>query len=248
MLDIHCHILPGVDDGAGTLADAVDMARMACQGGISGIIATPHAPIFLQRDNRWSEDMSGRLCSLQGRLDELKIGITLYPGQELYLGGDFHEFVRTLEDGHLIGLNRSRYLLAELDARETLRAACEKINVLCALGYVPIAAHPERYGFALEDEDAVLRLKRAGCLVQLDRGSLLGRFGRRAGECAHALMKRRLADFVASDAHSPYLRTPRLCDIHELICEEYSYEYAHILLEVNPSRVIADQAIDAGNE
>lgn len=234
MFDIHCHIFPAVDDGAGSVQDSIEMAQIAWDSGICGIVATPHANLPGQK-NFWTSEMEHGLTELQIRLRELNIEVSLYPGQEIIL---VSEYMAALRSGQLIGLNRSRYLLTEFEAQETLRTACQKLQQICAEGYVPIVAHPERYGFVQEDPDAMIRLKRAGGLLQLNKGSFQGHFGRRTMAAAHAIMRHRIADFIASDAHSQYRRTTFLAEVHEIISEQYSEEYADLLLEINPEKVI----------
>lgn len=104
-------------------------------------------------------------------------------------------------------------------------------------------AHPERYAFVAETPEAADQLKATGAFLQLNKGSLKGAFGRTAFQTAHRLLAERKADFIASDAHSPYVRTPYLGDAHELVSEHYSIDYADFLLRDNPFRVIRNQKI-----
>lgn len=241
MIDIHCHILPGADDGSGGMEDSIEMAQMARDSGVRGIVATPHANLPGMCDNYWSPEMEGRLAQLQGRLRQLGIDAAIYPGQEIFLASGY---IEALKRGRLIGLNHSRYLLVEFDMQEPAGAAYGKLGQVVAEGYVPIVAHPERYGFVQEDGDAARRLKDMGCLLQLNKGSFKGSFGRRAMTAAHRIMGRRMADIVASDAHSQYRRTTYLAEIHELISVQYSYEYANLLLEGNPGRVVRNLEVE----
>lgn len=238
MLDLHCHILPAVDDGSGSMQDSIEMALLAQSSGVRGIVATPHANLPAERKNFWSAGMEQHLNELQSRLHELDIHISLYPGQEIFLSA---VPVEALRNGSLIGLNHSRYLLVEFDPQEPAQTACRMLQQLCAEGYVPVVAHPERYCFVQEDADAAFKIKETGSLLQLNKSSFKGSFGRRAMYAAHRMLHQRTADFIASDAHSQYLRTPSLAGIHEMICEQYSEEYAALLLEINPARVLADQ-------
>lgn len=238
MLDLHCHILPAVDDGSGSMQDSIEMALLAQRSGVRGIVATPHTNLPGEQSNFWSTEMEHRLHELQAKLSELEIGVTLYPGQEIFLSTVPLEALRS---GGLIGLNRSRYLLVEFDPLEPAQTACRMLQQLCAEGYTPVVAHPERYGFVQEDPEAAFRIKMTGSLLQLNKGSLKGSFGRRAMYAAHRMLRLRTADLVASDAHSQYRRTPSLAGVHEMICEQYSEEYASLLMAVNPARVLADQ-------
>lgn len=237
MFDIHCHILPAVDDGSGSMQDSIEMAQIARNSDVTGIVATPHANLPGTQGNLWSAELEQRLADLQGQLLQHKIMVEVYPGQEIFLAGDY---IPALRSGKLIGLNRSRYLLVEFDMQEKAQTAYRKLQQLHAEGYVPVVAHPERYGFVQEDPDAVFKIKETGSLLQLNKGSFGGGFGRWAMAVAHTTMGSRMADFIASDAHSQYRRTTFLAEIHEMISEQYSDEYADLLLEVNPARVIGD--------
>ena len=108
---------------------------------------------------------------------------------------------------------------------------------------MPVVAHPERYAFVAEDGSAPLRLKKAGCLLQINKGSLKNKFGDHAYAVSQALIRHELADFVASDAHSPYMRTPYLADAYEIVCELHSEQYADILLTSNPQKVLKNEKI-----
>ena len=116
--------------------------------------------------------------------------------------------------------------------------------MLVAEGLTPIVAHPERYAFVAEDDFAPYRLKALGCLLQINKGSLKGNFGRGAYLASNYIIKNELADFLASDAHSPYMRTPYLADLFELIKEIHSAEYADLLMNINPSYILQNKKIN----
>lgn len=240
MLDIHCHIIPGVDDGSGSMSDSIEMAEISVESGVTGIVATPHCNIPRMYDNYRSEELDKKFLDLSESLKKMGIPVELYCGQEVFLCRGFRE---RLKNGDFITLNNSRYLLVEFDAREDVSFALNSIEMVVAEGYVPVAAHPERYGFVVEDPAVVNRIRSLGALIQLNRGSLTGKFGRYIQMTAQSIVENRLADFVASDAHSQYSRTPSLADVHELICENYSYDYAEVLLETNPRKLINNEAV-----
>lgn len=238
MLDIHCHICYGSDDGAENLETAVEMVSLAYERGTDGIAATPHSDVPGAYENHWNEALRTKILTLREALREREIPVEIYPGQEIFCT---NRTVRLLSEGKLITLNHSRYPLVEFDFYEPVESAYSKMRALAAEGYVPVVAHPERYAFVSEEEDAVFKLKAIGCLLQVNKGSLEGRFGRNAFFASRRLMELRLADAVASDAHSPYMRTPNMLHTHELICEEYSYDYADLLLEENPRRILCNR-------
>jgi len=240
MYDIHCHLIPAVDDGSDSFEESMEMIELAHTGLTQGIICTPHCNIDNICLNFWSEEFESLIECLRKKIEKLGIQIEIYPGQEVFLTGDF---VKNLKIGNLITLNGSDYLLVEFPWNENPTEAFRKIAALAANGYKPIIAHPERYAFVIDREDTAAQLKALGCLLQVNKGSLKGSFGPEVADTAHRLLAGRLADFVASDAHSPYKRTPYLRDIHEMISTLYSENYANYLLNDNPYRVIKNQQI-----
>ena len=240
MIDIHCHILPGVDDGAGNMSDALEMAELAASSGIKSIIITPHCNVPGSYHNYWNYFMNEDVENLQREIRNHNINLTVYPGQEVYLAPGFAEL---LKKGEFIGLNESRYMLVEFGMSERADVAYRKLQQVIAEGYVPIVAHPERYGFVTEQQEAVYRMKDLGALLQVNRGSIKGAFGKSAMKKANEIISTFQADFVASDAHSQYSRTPYLADVHEFISEEISTEYGDWLFKVNPRKVISNEEI-----
>lgn len=240
MTDIHCHILYGVDDGSGDMADSLEMAQLAAEKGTKAICATPHCNMPHYFENSWSTQLEQKLSDFQRKLDDRGIKLKVYSGQEIYLE---EGFLQLLKRNELITLNRSRYALAELDFYERADEAYKKISSLVSEGYVPIVAHPERYAFVAEDKYSAAKLKKLGALLQVNSGSLTGDFGTKPKRSAESMLKNQLADFVASDAHSQYSRTPDLSKAHEFVCENFSYEYADLLFKINPKRVINNEEI-----
>ena len=240
MYDIHCHLLPGMDDGADFLEESLQMVQLAASGGTLGIVCTPHCNVPGSYRNHYEDSYDRRLRELQERIARHKIPLRLFCGQEVFLAGSVLPLLRA---GKLLTINRSVYLLCEFDPLEEEASALRKLQQLRAEGCVPIVAHPERYRFVAESPDAAARLRATGSFLQINKGSLKGAFGEDAARAAHRLLRRRIADFVASDAHSPYIRTPFLGEVHEMISELYSMDYADFLLRDNPLRVLRSQKI-----
>lgn len=238
MLDIHCHICYGSDDGAENLETAVEMVGQAFEHGTEGIVATPHCNVPGTYENYWGEELHEKVRQLRAELQAREIPVEIYTGQEIFCT---NQTAKLLTSGELITLNHSRYPLVEFDFFEYPESVYAKLRMITAEGYTPIVAHPERYDFVSEEEDAIYKLKNLGCLLQINKGSLEVRFGRDAFFASRRMLELRLADVIASDAHSPYMRTPNMQSVHELICEEYSYDYAELLLIRNPRRIIQDR-------
>ncbi len=241
MFDIHCHILHGLDDGSDNLEESVRMARLAVDGGAKAVIATPHCNIPGSFQNYCSKTYKSKIIELNLRLKSDGIDLKVYPGHEIFAADDFIEKIKSET---VLTLCKSDYPLVEFDFTEHSDSVYPKLRKLLAEGLIPIVAHPERYAFVIEDEFAPFRLKSMGCLLQINKGSLKGSFGKSVHDAAHSMLKNELADFVASDAHSPYMRTPYLADVRELISELYSEEYADLLLFKNPVKVLKNQKIN----
>ena len=242
MIDIHCHILYGVDDGAYCLSESVEMARIAYEGGTRQIIATPHANTPDSDGNAWGERFEKKLGTLNEKLRAEQIPLTIYPGQEVFAAGDLPAL---LKKGEIIPLNGSRYLLVEFDFYARSDEILDHCDELLSCGVVPVVAHPERYEAMKENEQLAYRLKKKDCLLQLNSGSLFGAFGRSAQSTAHGLLADSMADLIASDAHSPYERTPYMADAHEMVSEMYSLDYAEFLFRENPDLLLRDKKIKA---
>ena len=240
MIDIHCHILPGVDDGAGDMKTSLEMARIAESNGTTAIIATPHSNVPGIFDVDIELDFKAIVSQLNSELVAQGSKVKIYPGCEIFGAGDF---LNLLKGGQLLTLNDSIYPLMEFDFYEHPASVFVKLEQVLAQGFVPIVAHPERYLFVNEDCASVEHLKDMGCLIQINKGSVTGKFGADAHRCAHEILVKGLANFVASDAHSPVMRTPDMSDSYTTVCDLYSKQYADLLFKENPARVLNNQKI-----
>lgn len=241
MVDIHCHILPGLDDGSDNMEESLRMARIAVDGGTHIIVATPHSNIPDSFENYFGKTYAEIFNLFKAKLKEENIPLRILPGHEIFAS---ENIVGLLKKKSLLSLGKSDYPLVEFDFNQQAASVYSKLGMLVAEGLTPIVAHPERYAFIAEDESAPYLLKNMGCLLQINKGSLKGGFGKNAYDTAHYMLKNELADFVASDAHSPYMRTPYLADAYEIISEIYSEDYANLLLSLNPMKVIENKKIN----
>ncbi len=239
MIDLHCHILPNVDDGSETEESSLEMAAMAVSSEVTDIIATPHCNVPME-ECLWAEDMRKAVARMNRLLEEKQIPLKLHPGMEIF---GTPETAELLESGLLTTLADSRYPLIEFPFQDYAREATGILDSVLGLGLRPIVAHPERYDYVQGDPGLINLWTDMGCLLQVNRGSLMGRFGRHPEALSHALVGRGFAAFVASDAHSPGMRTPWLKDVEELLMREYSPGTAQELLTDNPQRVLKNEKI-----
>lgn len=240
MVDIHCHILPGFDDGSDNIEESVRMARIAADNGTTAIIATPHSNIPDSYQNYCDRHYVDAFKALKARLKQEKIPLRIYPGHEIFAADNIVDMINQKK---LLTLSGSDYPLIEFPFKERSDTVYSTLGQLVAEGFTPIVAHPERYAFVAEDEFAPTRLKDIGCLLQINKGSLKGSFGREVYMVSCRLIDSEFADFVASDAHSPYMRTPYLADAYEIVCDIRSDDYAKRLLSINPQKVIRNEKI-----
>ena len=234
MIDLHCHILPELDDGSQSLRDSLAMARMAVDSGVTAMAATPHCV-----DDR-THEVHAAWQLLRDALTETGIPLKLFPGMEIFGTPDT---ARMLRDGRLFTLNGSRYPLIEFSLRSDGEEETRILRSVCRAGFQPIVAHPERYAYVQQDPEIINRWHRMGCLLQINRGSLLGRFGSAAQETAMELAERGFAAVVASDAHSPRVRTPWMEDVWTLLSQEIAPQCAKALLLDNPRRILKDEQL-----
>ena len=234
MIDLHSHILPEQDDGARNLQDSLAMARMAVDSGVTVMVATPHCV------SDRSREVFGAWQLLREALAETGIPLRLLLGMEIFGTPDT---VRMLQDGKLFTLNGSRYPLVEFSFYSDAAEETRILRSLCNAGYQPLVAHPERYRYIQEDPRILNSWCRMGCLLQVNKGSLLGRFGRAAQETAMELVERGFVTVVASDAHSPRMRTPWMEEVRRMLSETASPHCARALLEENPRKILKNEDV-----
>ncbi len=230
MVDLHSHILSGLDDGAKTLAESVEMIRIAAQAGTTDLVATPHASFEFTFDPRRTEEKLAELAAASGA------------AVRLYYGCDFHLSFGNIQDAlanpSKYAINHKNYLLVEFSDVVIIKSIQEVFSRLRDSGLTPIITHPER-NFLLQRDPGRLRAwVDNGCLIQVTAQSLLGRFGPEARNFCGELMKRGLVHFVASDAHDPQERTPRLDQAYEHIAQRFGDARAQRLFVANPGAVL----------
>lgn len=234
MIDLHCHILPGLDDGARHPEEALHMACLAVESGVSAVVATPHCV-----DGGADVVLTG-VQDLRSALQEAQIPLQVYPGMEIFGSPDT---ARLLQTGQLLTLNGSRYPLIEFafdaDGEEETQILADVLRA----GFVPIVAHPERYQWVRQDPRILNLWTSMGCLLQVNKGSLLGRFGEGPRQMAMEMTDRGFTTVVGSDAHYARLRTPWLYEAWELLARQFAPLAAKVLLEENPRRILKNESI-----
>lgn len=237
-IDIHSHILPGIDDGAENFGISMEMLKIAEENGIEVIILTPHHKPM--RNSAGAGKVKALTAQLLEKSRESGMAIQLYAGNELYYSS---ETVHILEEKQACTMAGSDYVLVEFGPMDEQDYIRKGIYHVLSAGYRPILAHVERYGSVCARIEYVEDLVAMGCYIQVNAGSILGQFGWKEKQTVRKLLKKELIHFVATDAHSSYVRTPALLDCARYLEKRYGEEYAARLLHVNPMQVIANRYI-----
>ena len=231
MIDIHSHILPGIDDGARTLDESLQMLRLAAASGTTDIVATPHSNAQFDFDEMRVQEL---LFELSAKTNEF---ITVH------LGCDFNLNYRNISDAvrhpKKYAINHKDYVMVELPEMVDLPTVREGLTRLMDVGIIPVITHPERNVCIQRKCGELERWVGEGCLVQVTGQSFFGSFGQRAKAFADKLMGLDLVHFIASDAHDCVDRPPDLSIAHRQIASRYGPERADSLCTYNPAAVLA---------
>lgn len=237
-IDIHSHILPGVDDGSKDCNMSMEMLRIAEKSGINEIILTPHNKPM--HHNVKLEKMRILSEQLQEAMAQEGINIRLHTGNEIYYRSDILD---VLEHEDAYTLAESSYVLTEFGPMEAFDRIRGGIYQILSGGYKPILAHVERYASICSRPEYADELAEMGCYIQVNAGSILGWHGWQEKRFTKKLLKRKMVHFVATDAHNMEKRGPHLKECAELIMKKYGEAYARQLMIENPAHVIADEYI-----
>lgn len=236
--DMHCHILPGTDDGAKDLKISVAMLDIAYSEGIRRIVVTPHFhPVKCMLS---AEQVKNRLEGIK------EVAIQLYPDLELYAGREIYYTNGVEEEISNLGLtiNGTRYVLVEFDFNESRHNIRTYVNNILNEGFIPIVAHIERYYDCLKDEEFAYDLKVQGALIQINASAILGDEGAEAKKYVRNLLKEEVVDIVATDAHSAGHRAPRIQKAVAWIAGRCGVDYAKRVVWDNPEKVLKDDYLD----
>ncbi len=236
MIDIHTHILPGIDDGSTSLEESIIMASMAVKSGVDTVVVTPHG----WNGNTNIEKYWAAYRQLEIALSDNNIPLKLVSGMEILLT---EGVLDAIENKNLLSINDTKYLLVEFNFEEEAWVAEYYLQMLQEAGYNPIVAHPERYRFMHRNPELAYEWVRQDYVLQANKDSILGRFGSRCQRLAVEFLNHNLIQVVASDTHGIERRTPRMNGVQALLENEFSPIYANMLLEENPKRIIHGEEV-----
>jgi protein-tyrosine phosphatase len=226
MIDLHCHILPNVDDGPNTIAESVEMAKQAVREGIKTIIATPH-----HRNEKYENHGSTifrQVEEFNRVLASENLNLTVLPGQESRI---FGEMVEGLGSGEVLPLNQGKYVFVELPSGQVPRYTGQLLFDIQLKGFVPIIVHPERNSEIVENPEVLYQLVKKGALTQVTASSISGHFGKAIKKFSLQLIEANLTHFVASDAHNTTSRGFKMVEAFDVIEKKFGNEMGYLLRE-----------------
>jgi len=239
MIDIHSHILPGLDDGAETLEASLAMLKIAAAGGTTDIVATPHANTEFAFD---PDVVAAKLAELSAAAGD---SIRIYTGCDFHL--QYENIQDALEHPTKYTINHKGYLLVEFSDLMIFNATGVIFYQLRSAGMVPVITHPERNWLLQKRFESIQRWVMEGACLQVTGQSFLGRFGKHAREFADKLMRAGLVHFVASDAHGAKDRTPDLREAFDYVTDRYGSTRAEQLFVSNPRAALEGKPLPAIN-
>ena len=239
--DIHCHIVPGIDDGSDNLAESIAMARMAEADGTKSLIATPHQ--LGTNSHVTAEAIRQGVVDLQAALNAEGIGVSVLPGADVRIEPELPKLVK---QGRVLTLaDRGKHVLLELP-HETYFPLDALLAALARQGLVGILSHPERNRGIIKNPDVMWDVVEAGGLLQITAGSLTGAFGRSPQKIAELCVEERLIHFIASDAHDTKNRPFGMREAYDTINEMADESLAQLVCCENPARVFAGDDVEGG--
>lgn len=237
MIDLHCHILPGVDDGAENIEASIAMAEQAVSQGITHILCTPH-----HNNGKYTNPKSeviSLVASLQAELDKRNLPLTVLEGQEVRITGDLIEDIRN--DKILFTDLEDTYILIEFPTMEVPSYTEQVFFELLQMGKVPVIVHPERNAHFRKDPNNLIPFLEMGCLAQLTAPSYVGVFGKDIQKTAKIMVEHNLVQMVASDAHGVKKRSFYLKDAYDAIADKYGIEKVSLMKQVTKDLLNGDK-------
>lgn len=235
-VDIHTHILPGVDDGAADMSQALSLVRMAYKNGTRTMFLTPHyRGKYKKNDPQNLAETFEYFCEMVNQ--EL-------PGMKLYLGNEIYyqqEAPERLSAGRILSMNGSRYCLLEFQPSSLRSQVISGVSEMVRNGFIPIIAHAERYNIFRKDKTLTDEVLEIGALIQLNADSIMGKHGLGVSLFCKKLLKEQKAHFVASDAHDTKNRAPLLRDCWWKVYKLCGREYAIKLFYDNAQWIITNE-------
>lgn len=238
IIDMHCHVLPALDDGSHSMRETIEMLRIAAAAGITDIIATPH--FKAGRHNANPDTIRKRIQEVQGMARQCGISISLYPGNEIFY---FSDLEAALEGDRVCTMNHSEHVLIEFSPMESFRTIRNALDDVIGMGYSPIIAHVERYECMLEDWRSVECIRAMGVEIQINAPSVTGKAGHKVKKFVRILLDKKLVDYIGTDAHGSKSRTPDMRKCLRVLCKRYDLSYVEEILYSNALKLLNSQKV-----
>lgn len=233
MIDMHCHVLPEVDDGAQSMEQTMEMLRIACREGIEAMIVTPH---FKGGHRSASpETVQERLRKVQEEIEEQGLDIRLYPGNEILYFTGVEEL---LEREEVLTLNGTDRVLIEFLPTAEYTYLRNALDGVRAQGYTPVLAHVERYECMVKKPERVRELRHMGVEIQINAQSAEGRMGKGVRHFLYTLLREKLVDYVGTDAHNAEGRAPGFQECYRQLTGRFDIEYIDKIFYGNALAII----------
>jgi len=233
MIDLHCHILPGIDDGAPDIELSLAMARRAVADGITVTACTPHImPGYYENTG---PEIRRHVAALQAALDQNEIPLRLTTGADVHLVPDL---IDGLKSGRILTLSDSRYFLFEPPHNIAPPRMNDSIFSVMTAGYLPIITHPERLRWIEDHYEAMGEMVHSGAWIQLTAASVTGKFGRRAQYWSERMLDEGLVHILATDAHNMRTRSPVLSEAVEAVARRLGDQAARDMVLTRPQAVL----------
>ena len=237
IIDLHNHILPGVDDGAMSIEDSLEMAALAARCGIKKIVATPH---YDYKTGTSLGALNDAYESLVEALEYEKINIKIEKSMEIMASNNLPQL---LSEGKVWTYPNSSYFLVEFNYDEEKGYFDWLLDRCVEAGFIPVIAHPERYYAVRKHPEMAKVWMNKGFGVQINRDSLLGAFGEHAYNCSNFLLKNGWANCIASDAHSPHFRNNYWGEAFLKLPSLYGFNKLAYCLETIPEKILTNQSL-----
>jgi len=238
MVDIHSHILPLIDDGSRSLDESIVMLQKSINSGVDAIVATPH--LFPGAYMAPTEQRDERLKELRAEVQRMQLPIEIISGRECYFSPEIYTYEKNL--GKLTINDNGKYLLIEAPMQEIPHYVDQMIFDIQVRGITPIIAHAERYHEMIQNPNLTHKYINVGCLIQVNMGSLLGRYGKRIQHTAQIMLEHQMVHIIASDMHTQ--TSMPLGEGFETLSQMVGQEEAQHLVEDRPRAVIQNRPVD----
>ena len=229
IVDVHCHIMPRIDDGSRNMTETIKMLKIAESEGITHMIATPH--FKSGHHNATPQKISELINAVNDAASTLRINMNLYQGNEILY---FEDMCSYIDSGKISRMNGTNHILVEFMPSDPYQYIRNSLDEIMSEGYQPIIAHVERYGCMVDDIENVREIKNMGVEIQVNASSILGDIGKDIKKFLQKLLSEQIVDYVGTDSHRcEGSRTPKIQECADMLYKKYNEQYVDDILYGN---------------